>query len=208
MNSQETIYTSNTDENILIENILKLYNNSKEIHLDPCYSKGVVWKNIKKPMLKFDIFPEQKDVIFSDCRKLPLNDESIESIYFDPPFVAGSSKTSIICNRFSAFETLNDLKEMYSNSMKEFNRILINNGLLIFKCQDTTYFHKQFFTHSFIIQTGESINWTCHDLFILNRKSAIISKHIKNQEHARKNHCYYLVFTKGNKNPAMKNKIK
>lgn len=206
MNSKDTIFTSNTDETEILKNILKLYNNSRGVDIDPCYSKGVVWKNIEKPKIRLDIFPQSNDMIMADCRNIPIKNESVESIYFDPPFVAGNSKTSIICNRFSAFSKLNDLKDMYVSSMKEFNRVLNKNGILIFKCQDTTYFHKQFFTHVFVMNIAESLGWTCHDLFILNRKSAIISKHIKNQEHARKNHCYYLVFSKENKNPAIKNK--
>lgn len=171
------IKTTYTDEKELISSMLFLYNFDKMVELDPCYSKGV----------------------FS------LENNFVSSIMFDPPFVigVGNSKSSIITNRFSGFKNLKELKHLYESSMLEFNRVLKNNGVFFFKCQDTVTSGKQFATHCWIISKAEELGFTLHDIFILVRERAIIDPKWGNQqEHARKTHCYYLVFSKGNKNPA------
>lgn len=185
---------------------MTLYNGGNMFDLDPCYSKGVFYKSFDtKPKYKFDLAPVLEEVKEADCRNLPLEDRSIKSIIFDPPFVigVGESKSSIITNRFSGFKSLKDLKSLYSQSLLEFSRILLPNGLLVFKCQDTVTSGKQFMTHCYIINEAESLGYTLHDLFVLVRDRAIIDPKWKKQQHARKTHSYYLVFSLGNKNPAV-----
>ena len=90
-----------------------------------------------------------------------------------------------------------DLKEMYIESMSEFYRVLSDKGLLIFKCQDLVYNHKQFLTHVFVINRAEIEGFFCHDCIVLIRDNVLLSAHIQKQQHARKTHSYYLVFSKG-----------
>lgn len=200
------IKTTYSDESELISSIMKLYNGGDMFELDPCYSKGVFYKSFEtKPKYKFDLAPVLEGVNQADCTNLPINDRSIKSIMFDPPFVigVGESKSSIITNRFSGFKSLKDLKTLYSQSLLEFGRVLVPNGLLVFKCQDTVTSGKQFMTHCWIINEAESLGYTLHDLFVLVRDRAIIDPKWKKQYHARKTHSYYLVFTFGNKNPSV-----
>lgn len=190
------IKTTYTDETDLIKNMFKLYNENKlTVDLDPTYSKGVFWRNLEDPKLKFDLIPQAKGVVQSDCTNLPLGDESINSIMFDPPFVLGivNSKKGIIGNRFSGFKTMKDLKQMYSKSLEEFYRILNKGGFVFFKCQDTVTSGKQFFTHIFIIEKAMELGFEVDDLFVYVRENAIIDPKWKKQLHAKKTHCYYLV---------------
>jgi hypothetical protein len=197
--------TTYEDEKELIENILEIYNNGREVDLDPCYSIGRFWGGLPQPKLKFDLSPQVAGVVASSCNSLPLEDNSVSSIMFDPPFVigVGNSKTGIMTNRFSGFKSLKDLKELYSSSLLEFSRILIQNGLLIFKCQDTVTGGKQFLSHCYIISEAEKLEYFCHDIIILVRKGRIVDPKWGKQQHAYKTHSYYLVFSKGNKNPAV-----
>ena len=118
---------------------------------------------------------------------------------FDPPFVigVGESKSGIITNRFSGFKNLNELKSLYTKSMKEFSRILIDKGLLIFKCQDTVTSGKQFLTHIFVVNEAEKMGYYAKDLFILVRDSAIVDPKWGAQQHARKTHSYYVILLNG-----------
>lgn len=62
------------------------------IDCDVTYSKGIFYKGLEEytPKLKFDINPQTEDTTKADCRHLPLENSSINSIIFDPPFVIGS----------------------------------------------------------------------------------------------------------------------
>ena len=196
---KRVIRTTYTDEREMLNDILWLYNNGKGVSLDPCYSVGRFWQGLPQPELKFDIAPQVEGVNQASCDNLPIQDNSVNSIMFDPPFVigVGESANGIITNRFSGFKNLDELKSLYINSLKEFYRILIDKGLLIFKCQDTVTSSKQFLTHVFIVNEAERLGYYVKDLFILVRDSAIVDPKWGAQQHARKTHSYYVVLFKG-----------
>lgn len=191
----------------IIESILKLYVPKQKIDADITYSIGNFYKSgaIPQPEFKFDIDP-QEDVAYADCRNLPLLDESVDCIMFDPPFLATTgqslfsrTKNNIITKRFGCYDTEQALFEMYVDTLNETYRVLKNNGILIFKCQDKISSGKQYMSHVFIINQAEQIGYYCEDLFVLLSKNRLISgKHV-NQKHARKFHSYFLVLKKCNK---------
>lgn len=188
----------------IIKNILELHCDGQDIECDPTYSKGVFYKNINKPKYKFDLFPQTEDTIQSDCTNLPLEDNSINILMFDPPFVIGSGPSltnniegqSIIQKRFSGFKSGEELWDFYKRSLIEFSRIINDDGTLIFKCQDVVGCGKQWLSHIYIIQEALKLGFYPKDLFVLNAKARLISGKIKKQQHARKYHSYFIVFKK------------
>lgn len=190
----------------IIKNILTLHCEGKDIDCDPTYSKGNFYKKtgINEPRYKFDILPLVEGVEEADCRKLPLEDNSVEVVMFDPPFIISkgpSLKTdkkgsNIISSRFSSFESYVELLKMYGESIEEMHRILKKGGHLIFKCQDQVSGGKQYFVHLAVNWMAESQGFYPKDLFILVAKNRISSGKWKIQRHARKHHCYFWVFKK------------
>jgi hypothetical protein len=168
--------------------------------LDPTYSKGNFYKKIKQPKHKFDLIPQTSDTKQADCRKLPLENSSINSIMFDPPFIVGipteTAKTGIIGERFGRYKNMKELWEMYYDALKEFNRILKPNGILIFKCQDSVSEGKQWLSYIEIVNYALSLGFYPKDLFVLLARNRIIGKHHHKQQHARKFHSYFIVFIK------------
>ena len=79
----------------IIKWILDLYVPNKTIDLDATYSIGNFYKNtgIDSPVYKFDINPQIDNVLYGDCRDLPIKDESINCQMFDPPFLATTGKS-------------------------------------------------------------------------------------------------------------------
>ncbi len=75
-------------------------------------------------------------------------------------------------------------------------RVLKKEGLLIVKCQDEVSANKQRLTHVEIITAYESMGFYTKDLFVLVRVNRAGVSRLKKQEHARKNHSYFLVFQK------------
>lgn len=188
------------DQNEILKNILDLYTNGK-VDLDPTYSKGVFYKNkqIPEPNYKSDLFPKTPDTIQSDAAKLWLANNSVKSIIFDPPFIAGHTKTKptgIMGERFHGFRYVPDLWAWYDSCIDEFYRVLDFEGILIFKCQDTVSASKQWLSHVHIINKAESIGFYSKDLFVLIAKHRIKGHNHEIQKHARKFHSYFLVFEK------------
>jgi len=177
-----------------IENIIKLYG---EIELDPTFSSGKFYKGLKEPVGKSDISPQRDDVAQRDCRCMPIVDNDIKSIMFDPPFMFnphGQAKNNIMNKRFTMFDTFAELEEMYKSSLKEFHRVLKKKGILIFKCQDYTD-SKTTMTHCLVYNWATEQGFYAKDLFIMINNSRIYNPNLT-QRHARKTHSYFWIFQK------------
>jgi SAM-dependent methyltransferase len=195
------------DQSEIIKWILQLHCPSGVIDLDPCYSVGNFYKKtgIKEPVHKFDIIPQKEGVKQASADNLPFKNEEFDCIMFDPPFLATKGKSlkednennNAINRRFGVFPTEKELFEFYDRSLKEFYRILKQNGTLIFKCQDKVSSAKQYLSHVLIINEAIKIGYYPKDFFVLLAKNRIVADwQLKNQQHARKFHSYFIVFKK------------
>ena len=186
----------------IISNIIKLHCKGN-ISLDPTYSRGNFYKkNVPEPIIKMDIDPQAEGVIQADVESLPLRDGSMETIMFDPPFLATSGRTdaedenNIIVKRFGLYPNEKELHSFYSRALQELYRVLQNEGILICRSQDKVSGGKQYFSHVFIINEAVRIGFYVKDLFVLLAKNRIVADWQRNQKHARKFHSYYLVLKK------------
>ena len=93
--TDKVIKSISYDQSEIIKWIIQLHIKSGKIDCDPTYSKGNFYNNtgIEKPKYIFDISPQTEDTIKADARNLPLEDKSINSIMFDPPFLATTGKS-------------------------------------------------------------------------------------------------------------------
>lgn len=181
----------------------------KKIDCDPTYSIGNFYKNnsIDEPKYKFDIAPKSDDVKYADSRNIPLANSSINCMILDPPFLATTGKSlqedndnNIINKRFGVYPSENELHQYYVESLKEAYRILSDDGILIFKCQDKISSGKQYMSHCFIYNEAIKIGFYPKDLFILLSKNRLVANwQLENQKNARKFHSYFWVFQKTNK---------
>ncbi len=204
--TNETIIKSiDYDQGNIIKNIIKLHIPSGKIDCDITYSKGNFYRKtgIEKPLHRFDKYPQTDDSL-EITDSIPLDDESIGSLMFDPPFVIGGTKdvktyddgSCIIGKRFAQYKNIEELMESYSLWIKESNRVLKKNGILIVKCQDSVSGGKQYLTHNFVNNEAVRNGLYPKDLFILTVKNRLIGPQHHNQQHCRKFHSYFLVFKK------------
>jgi len=204
---QNVIKSIGKDQHQIIRDIIKLHVPSGVIDCDCTYSSGKFYEpkhNIERPKYVFDIEPQFDYVVKADCKNLPLENECIDSLMFDPPFIISSGpsmdsdneKQNMTHRRFSSFKNPKELFDTYEGAIKEAYRILKNGGTFIFKCQDTVSGGKQYFTHCWIMNKAYEMGFYPKDLFILEGKSRLISGKHANQKHCRKFHCYFWVFTK------------
>ena len=177
----------------------------EKIDCDPTFSTGAFYRgtDVAPPALRFDIRPQAEGVIPADARHLPLADESISCMILDPPFLATKGKSltedtgNRINRRFSVFPDERSLHQFYADILREAHRVLKEDGILIFKCQDKVSSGKQYMTHVFVVNTAVETGFYPKDLFVLLAKNRLVADwQTKHQKHARKYHCYFLVFRK------------
>lgn len=182
----------------LLSALLRLYAPGG-IEADVTYSEGMFYRQgVPEPKYKYDLNPFRTDITYADCRNLPVPDESFKSLIFDPPFVASGRKkydAGKIAERFTKYPgNMDDLWRFYSESLMEFYRVLRSGGILIFKCQDVVAGGKNYFSHIFIANVAEVIGFVLKDLFVLTTNRRLGQWNLKRQVHARKYHCYFMVF--------------
>lgn len=198
---EKVVRTTGNNQYEIIKDIIRLHCPAG-IEADITYSKGNFYKNgVRAPKCKMDIQPIGSGIIKADSRQLPLLGNCINTLMYDPPFVGGSrkdGKPGIIKTRFGYFKNILELWAYYNQTLKECYRVLKQNGVLIFKCQDTVESSKQYFTHIQVMNYAVNIGFYPKDLFILLAKNRLMSDNMKNQQHARKFHCYFWVFKKEN----------
>lgn len=210
----------------ILYNIMNLYNDGKPFEMDFTYSKGAFYGNFKikqengeyldievpKPKYKLDVYPQQEDCIkIEPLGKLPFDDNSIESICFDPPFVisCGPSmktpdfdengnrvKNNMISRRFSCYYPVAQLLESYHHWMSEIYRVLKPNGIACVKTQKTITGSKALNSPQYLWFIGESLGLDMVDSFVLVSKARLISGKVKKQQHSRRFECEFLVFKK------------
>ena len=125
----------------------------------------------------------------------------------DPPFLATKGKSltegdgNRINRRFGVYPDEKSLHQCYADMIREAYRVLKDNGILIFKCQDKVSSGKQHFSHVFVMNTAVETGFYPRDLFILlAKKNRIVADWQKrNQKNARKFHSYFWVFQKTNR---------
>lgn len=154
-----------------------------------------------------------------DCRKLPYEAESLDCIVLDPPYMeglyrkseghmAGSGTHASFRKAYSNGKASGEdtgepvpkwhdaVVDLYARAGREAYRVIKPNGILVVKCQDEVSANKQRLTHVEIITGYESLGFYTKDLFVVVRSNKAGVSRMKKQEHARKNHSYFIVFQK------------
>jgi hypothetical protein len=168
------------------------------IDLDCTYRVGSIYSGTElRPRIKSDINPRGRDTLSADFMRLPFKDNSMRSVMFDPPFFASSGGgRGTLGNKYGFYMTINDLWSAYRIGLAEIYRVLKLYGVLVMKCQDFVYGRRQYIIHADIINYAQNINLSVRDIFIRVSDHVSISPNQVNQIHARKFHCYYIVFKK------------
>ncbi len=193
---------------------------------DVTYGMGVFWQQVPRGRYelllsdldaKCSMDPRHRTPVRSgvDCRELPYEDESVDCVVLDPPYMeglfrghcdhmAGSGTHATFRNAYSSGKATapsdagpkwhEAVTDLYFRAILEARRVLRKGGVLVVKCQDEVSANKQRLTHVEIITAAESIEFYAKDLFVVVRPNRPMISRLKKQVHARKNHSYFLVF--------------
>lgn len=216
--TSDLILSATLDSNAeIFPQILALHVLKKGKIADVTWGKGVFWKNVSQA--DYQVLPT--DIAMGiDCRDLPYENNSIDCVVLDPPYMegfyrkspdnkAGSGSHSSFAEAYSNGDEVNEdsdnegtkkwhaaVTDMYFKAGKEALRVLRKKGVLIVKCQDEVSAGKQWLTHVEIINKYEEFGFYTKDLFVVVRNNRPSVSRLITQKHARKNHSYFLVFVK------------
>lgn len=225
MKADEVIKSIGYNQHEILFNIMQMHNGGKPFDCDPTYSKGNFYgtftiKNdsetydieIPQPKYKFDVAPQVDGVVkIEPLGNLPLESNSLESIVVDLPFVisCGPSMSTpdydengkkvmnnLISRRFASYYPVAQLLESYKHWLEECYRVLKDDGILVWKCQNTITGSKFLNSPYYSRMIAQSLGFDDLDEFVLLAKQRLISGKIKKQQHARSFHSYFLVFKK------------
>lgn len=205
-------YVGNNSD--VFPHILKLHVEPGAVIADVTYGKGAFWKKINPDDYSVKASDLKTGV---DCRDLPYDDDSLDCVVLDPPYMeglfrkstghlAGSGSHSAFRDHYSNGQPTRQIEgepkyhdavvHFYKQAGQEAQRVLRNFGTFIVKCQDEVSANRQRLTHVELINEFEDWGFYCKDLFIVVRPNKPGVSRMLKQEHARKNHSYFLVFVK------------
>ena len=171
--------------------ILKMYVKEGSVVADVTYGKGVFWRNVDTSKYILKASDLQDGVDFCD---LPYENESIDVLVLDPPYMHGGATIKESIN--SCYKNQNTSHEsvvrLYAGGILEAARVLKKKGRIIVKTQDEIESGKQRHTHIEIINMLEMFGFRVLDTFVLVQPT-IPAMREKYQLSARKNHSYAVV---------------
>ena len=191
--------------------ILDLHVAPGSVVADVTWGKGVFWKGVPNDRYVLHASDIQTGV---DCRNLPYKDASHDCVVLDPPYMEGLFRRSgsqlAGAGNYAAFRVHYSngkttkggpkyhaaVLDLYFRAAREAHRVLRDGGVLIVKCQDEVSANKQNLTHVEIINELDDLGFYAKDLFVVVRRNKPAVSRILHQEHARKNHSYFIVFRK------------
>lgn len=207
----------------LFKQILQLFVPAGSVVADVTWGKGAFWTAVPQGMYDVRGTDLQTGV---DCRDLPYEDGEIDALVLDPPYMeglfrkdtshmAGGGSHAAFRERYSDSQATTEVEgapkwhdavlDLYLKAGKEAKRVLRNYGVFIVKCQDEVSANRQRLTHVELINAWED-DFYCKDLYVVTRPNKPGIVRVVKQEHARKNHSYFLIFIK--RNPEYPNRIR
>lgn len=192
--SVSAIYGTNAE---LMKNVANIWLKSDDIIADVTFGRGVFWKKLRKPNFCHDI-----KIDGVDCRNLPHNSNSLDVVVIDPPYRPKHGSKGFAKNgmhdayQLGKLDSINDVLNLYRDSLFEAFRVLKSGGRVFVKCQDLSYANRLHLVSldvlRFVLETG----FHFADQFLLVNQPNLESSSWKKQQRARRSHSILWVGVK------------
>jgi hypothetical protein len=117
-----TYKTISYDQKEILEAIKNLHCDGV-FDCDVTYGNGKFYTDTDAPIYKFDLDPQIEGVTSACSTNIPISNNSVRSVVFDPPFLTyikkGREHNSIMGKRFSGYWRYEELEEHYKKTAQE-----------------------------------------------------------------------------------------
>jgi hypothetical protein len=211
----ELIYTARTGANgPVFLDILRLYVSKGAVGCDVTFGKGAFWTPEAYAHVSPDSYFTDLAANDVDLARLSYGDGTMGYHVLDPPYICGafrpraSQKAQLKYSDFAQrYGNLGGtgykghyyhaaVEAIYRDGLREGWRVLQRKGVQITKCADEVSNHTQHLTHCYVVNQAVALGFEPLDLFVVVRADKPHGRRIKRQEHALKNHSFFLVFRK------------
>lgn len=195
------------DDGELLEKMLDFYPRSRpRLILDATVNRGRFWKGSDRPVVGMDIDSRHRPDVAGSGDRMPFKDAAFDVLVYDPPHIPnqGKDRDKDFHVRFGLGEK-SSARNGYSFShtfppfMSEAYRVLAPEGVLLCKITDYVHNHRLQWAHIDLINAASAVGFCPCDCIIKVRKGPIVDPSWKRAHHARKHHCYWLVFRKSDR---------
>jgi hypothetical protein len=194
--NKNSIKTISYDQTEILSWTMRLYNNRQPFDCDLTASKCIFWKSLPKPEHLFDVNPQIEGVqLLSEVDN--IKDCSFNSVVFDLPFLVSTGAMSKIKERFTYFESVDEIYKANDEMLERSYRLLKEQGLLVVKTMDICHGNKQVWISDYVIKKAEELGFELIEKFILLSNLRLFAR-TRQQKVARKYHSYFFVFRKRN----------
>lgn len=188
----------------ILQNIKTLYLDGRDFDCDLTYNLGKMYNpsvnyKMNPPKLKYDKYPQRDDIHQLDDFITEVEDNSLESIVCDPPFIirpTSSGVTPNIENKYSSYESEEEFKQSQDFLLERAITKLKPKGILVYKIQNSKMYNKkQCLAQNYVINKALELGFDVVDEFIkINIRPMPLRG--EKQHCSRKVHSYFLVFRK------------
>jgi hypothetical protein len=188
----------------LLEKMLNFYpKNPPQRILDATVNAGRFWRGSQRPVLGLDIDPKHGPDVVGDNRRMPFADACFDVVVYDPPHVPnqGKDRAKDFNTRFGLVlkaspEQGYNFTHLYPPFLGEAYRVLRPEGVLFCKIADYVHGHRFQWAHVELINAAVAIGFMACDCIVKVRKGPITDPRWRKAHHARRHHCYWIVFRK------------
>jgi len=197
----------NGSDGELLERMLEFYPRKRpKLILDATMNAGRFWIGSRRSVIGVDINPKYRPHVVADNRRMPFKDRCFDVVVYDPPHIPnqGRDKAKDFNTRFglllkSSRENGYNFTHLYPLFVREAYRILRSEGVLFCKIADYIHNHRYQWAHIELTRAAVAAGFCACDCIIKIRKGPIVDPKWKTAHHARRQHCYWLVFRKSSK---------
>jgi SAM-dependent methyltransferase len=191
----------------LLEKMLVFYpKKPPRLILDATVNAGRFWQGSTRKIVGLDIDPKHRPTVVADNMRMPFKDSCFDVVVYDPPHIPnqGKDRSKDFNTRFglvlkSAIEQGYNFSHLYPPFAQEAYRVLRREGILLCKIADYVHGHRFQWAHVAFIEAAVAVGFTACDCIVKIRKGPITDPRWQKAHHARRHHCYWLVFRKSRK---------
>lgn len=191
----------------LLEKMLAFYpRKAPKLILDATMNAGRFWQGSKRKVIGMDIDQNHCPDIVGDNMRMPFKNGCFDVVVYDPPHIPnqGKDKEKDFNTRFglvlkSSVQQGYNLSHLYPPFVSQAYRVLKREGILLAKIADYVHGHRFQWAHVELINAAVAAGFTACDCIVKVRKGPITDPRWKKAHHARRHHCYWVVFRKSAK---------